>query len=160
MLSFTINTNIKNNCEVVFDLSRSIDLHLISTSKTNEKAIAGKTSGLINLHETVTWEANHLFKKRFFTSKITKYNYPNSFTDEMIKGDLKTFSHQHIFEKTTDGTLMKDVIHLEAPFGLLGKFVMWIFLKNYFKKLLTERNDIIKQYAENDQWKTILKNNL
>lgn len=54
MESFIINTVIKNNCEVVFDLCRSIDLHLISTSKTNEKAIAGKTSGLINLNETVT----------------------------------------------------------------------------------------------------------
>jgi ligand-binding SRPBCC domain-containing protein len=158
MAAFIINTIIKNRCEVVFDLSRSIDLHLISTSKTNEKAIAGKTSGLINLNETVTWEANHLLKKRYFTSKISQYNYPHSFTDKMIKGDLKSFSHQHIFEITNEGTLMKDIIHLEAPFGLLGKFVMWIFLKNYFKKLLIERNNVIKHYAENEQWKTVLKN--
>jgi hypothetical protein len=61
--SFTIQTFIKNNIEVVFNLSRSIDLHLISTAKTNEKAVAGVTIGLINLNETVTWEANHLFKK-------------------------------------------------------------------------------------------------
>ncbi len=158
MPSFTINTHINNTSEIVFNLSRSIDLHLISTSKTNEKAVAGKTSGLINLNETVTWEADHLFKKRYFTSKIIQYNYPHSFTDEMIKGDLKSFSHQHIFEKNKVGTLMKDVIYLEAPFGLLGKFVMWIFLKNYFKKLLTERNTIIKQFAESEQWKMILKN--
>jgi ligand-binding SRPBCC domain-containing protein len=152
----TFNTQINNKPEVVFNLSRSIDLHFISTSKTNEKAIAGKTSGLINLHETITWEANHLFKKRYFTSKITAFDFPFSFTDEMQKGDLKSFSHQHIFEEKDGGTLMTDIIHLEAPFGWLGKFVLWVFLKQYFKNLLVERNEVIKEYAENEKWKIVL----
>jgi ligand-binding SRPBCC domain-containing protein len=153
--SFTLHTQINNKPEVVFNLSRSIDLHLISTSKTNEKAVEGKTTGLINLHETVTWEANHLFKKRYFTSKITAFNFPFSFTDEMQKGDLKNFSHQHIFESKNNGTLMTDTIHLEAPFGWLGKFVLWLFLKQYFKKLLQERNEVIKEYAENEKWRMV-----
>ena len=157
MDSFTINTSIKNTCEVVFDLSRSIDLHLISTSKTNQKAVAGTTSGLIDLNETVTWQADHLFKKRYFTSKITAFNYPFSFTDEMIKGDLQSFSHQHIFKRNAEGTLMTDVVYLKAPYGLLGDIVMALFLKNYFKNLLKERNNIIKQFAETEQWKMILK---
>jgi ligand-binding SRPBCC domain-containing protein len=156
LATFTITTFIKNKPEVVFNLSRSIDLHLISTAKTNEKAIAGKTKGLINLNETVTWEANHLFRKRYFTSKITAYNFPFSFIDEMQKGDLKHFHHQHIFEEKDSGTLMTDIIHLEAPYGLLGKFVLWLFLKKYFKKLLTERNEVIKNYAENEKWKIVL----
>ena len=67
----------------------------------------------------------------------------------MQKGDLKSFKHQHIFEEKDGGTLMKDIVHIEAPFGLLGKFVLWIFLKNYFKKLLIERNRVITHYAEN-----------
>ena len=157
MNNFTIHTIIKNKCEVVFDLSRSIDLHLISTSKTNEKAVAGKTSGLINLNETVTWQANHLFKIRYFTSKITAFEYPFSFTDQMIEGDLQSFSHQHIFEEHAKGTLMTDIIYLKAPFGLLGKIVMKTFLKNYFRKLLIERNNVIKQFAETEKWKMILK---
>ncbi len=156
MAIFTITTFIKNDIKVVFNLSRSIDLHLISTAKTNEKAIAGVTSGIINLHESVTWEANHLFKKRYFTSKITAYNFPYSFTDEMQKGDLKSFKHQHIFEEKDAGTLMTDIVHLEAPFGVIGKFVLWVFLKNYFKKLLIERNRIIAHYAETTLWQTVL----
>jgi ligand-binding SRPBCC domain-containing protein len=156
MATFTITTFINNNTQVVFNLSRSIDLHLISTSKTNEKAIAGTTTGLINLNETVTWEAHHLFKKRYFTSKITAYNYPFSFTDEMQKGDLKSFQHQHIFEEKNNGTVMTDIVHLQAPFGFLGKFVLWLFLKQYFKRLLIERNQVIKEYAENEKWKIVL----
>jgi hypothetical protein len=34
-----------------FDLARSIDLHLESTAGTGEKAVAGRTSGLIEMGE-------------------------------------------------------------------------------------------------------------
>ena len=132
----------------MFDLSRSIDLHLKSTAKTNEKAVAGVTSGLIGMDETVTWEAYHLFKIRRFTSRITEFNYPLSFTDEMTKGDLKKFTHRHTFERSGSGTMMKDVIFMTAPYGLLGKFVMKSFLRNYFLQFLRERNKVIKEYAE------------
>ena len=148
MATIEIITLINNSQEVVFDLSRSIDLHLKSTAKTNEKAVAGVTCGLIGPGETVTWEAYHLFKTRRFTSAITEFNYPFSFTDEMIKGDLKKFSHRHTFERIDSGTSMKDVIFMIAPYGLIGKFVMEVFLKNYFLKFLKERNAMIKEYAE------------
>ena len=52
--------------ERVFDLSRSISLHKISSAHTNKEAIGGITSGLINKNETVTWRAKHLFKIRYF----------------------------------------------------------------------------------------------
>ena len=52
----TIYLTIEINAPIerCFDLSRSIDLHTLSTSHTNEKAIAGVTSGLIGLNEEVT----------------------------------------------------------------------------------------------------------
>jgi hypothetical protein len=36
-----LTTEIKSTIEICFDLSRSIDLHKISTAYTNEEAIAG-----------------------------------------------------------------------------------------------------------------------
>ncbi|MEO8769728.1 MAG: SRPBCC family protein [Ferruginibacter sp.] len=151
-VTYVINAPI----ERVFDLSRSIDLHIISTKRSNEKAVAGVIKGLINLHETVTWEANHLFKKRRFTSKITAFEKPFYFKDEMQEGDFKKFSHDHFF-KTVDGkTAMSDKIILESPYGMIGKMVTRLFLKNYIKTFLKERNKIIKQYAETEKWRTIL----
>ncbi|MFN0080943.1 MAG: SRPBCC family protein [Ferruginibacter sp.] len=157
MAQIKITTFIKNTPAVVFDLSRSIDLHKLSTAKTNEEAVAGVTSGLISLNETVTWQAFHLFKLRQFTSRITEYDFPHSFTDQMQKGDLKYFRHEHLFSGKEGGTLMEDRIDLEAPCGLLGKLVMKIFLKNYFKRFLIERNTLIKEFAESNKWKAILK---
>ena len=158
MTKIKIETFINQKAAVVFDLSRSIDLHKISTIKTNEQAVAGVTSGLIGLNETVTWEAYHLFKKRSFTSKITQYRFPFSFTDEMEKGDLEYFIHIHKFVDKENGTLMQDIIFLKAPFGVLGSVIMKLFLKNYFKNFLIERNEIIKTFAESEKWKLILKN--
>lgn len=41
--------------ERVFDLARSIDAHQDSTEGTQERAVAGVTSGLLGLNEEVTW---------------------------------------------------------------------------------------------------------
>ncbi|MCL6216859.1 hypothetical protein [Zunongwangia pacifica] len=59
MPKIEITTEIDAEIQLVFDLSRSIDLHLISTEQTKEKAIAGKTEGLIELGQQVTWQARH-----------------------------------------------------------------------------------------------------
>ncbi len=142
--------------ERVFDLSRSINLHQISTASTNEKAIDGVMSGLINKDETVTWQARHFFKTRQFTSKITEMQSPVLFTDEMIKGDFISFHHEHHFKATANGTIMIDLVNFETPYGTLGKIANRLFLRLYLEKLLTRRNAVIREYAETQKWKTIL----
>ena len=142
--------------ERVFDLSRSINLHQISTASTNEKAIDGVMNGLINKNETVTWQAKHLFKTRRFTSKITEMISPDFFIDEMIKGDFKSFHHEHHFKTAENGTIMIDLVNCESPYGAIGKIVNSIFLTSYIEKLLKKRNAVIKDYAETQKWKAIL----
>ena len=156
MSKIHITTFIVAPVERVFNLSRSITLHKISTAHTKEKAIAGITSGLINKDETVTWQAKHFFKTRQHTSKITAMQSPCSFTDEMTKGDFKSFKHQHHFKQIENGTIMIDIVDFESPYGSLGKFVNTIYLKKYIEKFLVKRNDIIKHYAETEKWKVIL----
>lgn len=142
--------------ERVFNLSRSISLHKISTAGTNEEAIAGTTTGLINLNETVTWKAKHFFKTRQHTSKITTMIIPDYFVDEMLQGDFKSFRHEHYFKSIDNGTIMIDILEFESPYGAMGKFFNTIYLKKYLEKFLQKRNNVIKDYAETGKWKTIL----
>ncbi|MEO6542315.1 MAG: SRPBCC family protein [Ferruginibacter sp.] len=142
--------------ERVFDLSRSINLHQISTAETNEKAIGGVMSGLINKNETVTWQAKHLFKTRQFTSRITEMQSPDLFIDEMIMGDFKSFHHEHHFKAAENGTIMIDLVNFVTPYGLMGKIAESLFLRFYIEKFLTKRNAVIKDYAETQKWKAIL----
>lgn len=151
-----LQTKIKASKEIVFDLSRSIDLHKISTEQTNEEAIAGKTSGLIELGESVTWRAKHFGFYQILTSKITKFERADLFVDEMVKGAFKAFKHEHHFIDTNGETLMIDYFDYESPFGFLGKLADKLFLLKYMTDLLTERNRIVKDFAESDKWKQLL----
>jgi ligand-binding SRPBCC domain-containing protein len=153
-LSIDINAPI----ERVFDLARSIYVHKISTKHTNETAIAGKTSGLIELNDTVTWRAKHLGFYQTLTSKITQYNKPYFFEDCMLEGIFAGFQHQHIFEKIDDNkTMMKDEFNYTSPFGMIGKIADKLFLENYMRNLLIKRNDVIKEIAEGEDWREILR---
>jgi ligand-binding SRPBCC domain-containing protein len=149
-------TEIKAPIERCFDLSRSIDLHSISTSQTNEKPIAGVTKGLIGLNEEVTWRGRHFGVYQNFTSRITQYQYPTFFETTMVKGAFKRFVHKHEFEQKGEITFMKDHCDFDAPFGILGTIVMKLVLFNHMKQLLEERNRIIKKVAESDKWKQLL----
>lgn len=142
--------------ERVFDLSRNISLHKLSMQKTGEEAISGVTSGLIKKDETVTWKAKHLYKTRFFTSKIIEMNPHEKFTDKMIKGDFIFYEHEHFFKPVDNGTIVIDIINFETPYGYLGKLVNQFYLTGYLEKLIIHRNEIIKQYAEGEKWKALL----
>ena len=151
-----LKTEIDADVEVVFDLSRSIDLHRISTKKTNETAIAGKTRGLIELDESVTWRAKHFGLYQKLTSRITEFDRPNYFADEMVRGAFRQFKHEHHFSQFNNQTLMTDIFNYKSPLGFLGILADKLFLQNYMTKLLIERNRIIKEFAESNKWKEII----
>jgi ligand-binding SRPBCC domain-containing protein len=157
MPTITLRTIINSDKKIVFDLSRSIDLHKISTKKTKEQAIHGRTEGLIELNETVTWRAKHFGVYQKLTSKITAFKSPNYFVDEMITGIFHSFKHQHIFETENNRTVMIDVFEYKSPFGILGRFADKLFLEKYMTKFLKERNTTIKLFAESGKYVDLIK---
>jgi len=143
-------TEIKAPIERCFDLSRSIDLHKISTKHTGEEAIAGVTTGLINLNETVTWRAKHFGIWQRMTSRITEIERPFYFVDEMVKGPFRTIRHLHSFKSEGELTIMEDEFYYTCPFGMFGKIFDALILKRYLYRLLRDRNLVIKEYAEKE----------
>jgi ligand-binding SRPBCC domain-containing protein len=135
--------------ERCFDLARSIDLHLQSTSATGETAVAGRTSGLIEMGEEVTWRARHFGVWQHFTSRITAYDRPAHFRDSMTRGAFRSFEHDHFFTEMPDGrTRMRDVMVFHAPLGPLGRLVEKLGLTRYLTRFLANRNRVIRQAAE------------
>jgi hypothetical protein len=143
-----IKTIINADIQTCFDLARNIDFHTASLEHSNEKAIAGKTSGLIELNEWVTWEARHFGIKQHLTSKITEFEHPNYFVDEMVSGAFKSFKHEHIFQTENNKTVMIDRFQFVSPFGVFGKLINIFILKRYMTNLLTTRNTFLKEKAE------------
>lgn len=149
MTTINLITKINAPKQLVFDLARNIDVHQNSASKTNEKAIAGTTFGLINLNETVTWKGKHFGFYLTHTSKITEMELHNYFVDEMKKGNFKSFKHEHYFIEKNGKTVMIDNLTYETPFGFFGKLFDRLALENHLTNFLLNRNEILKNLAEN-----------
>lgn len=134
--------------DLCFDLSRSVDLHLDSFSRTRERAVAGVTSGLMGAGDEVTWEAVHFGVRQRFTSAITEFDRPRMFVDEMKRGAFRRFRHEHRYEPVEGGTLMIDSVDYKSPLGPLGELADALFVRSYLTRLLTDRNMQIKACAE------------
>lgn len=142
--------------ERVFDLARCIDLHTESMNKYRERAVAGVTRGLINSGETVTWEAAHFGVRQRLTSRITEFDRPRHFQDVMVNGAFKSLVHDHFFIEKGAETTMKDVFVYGSPYGFLGRIADALFLEKYMRKVLVERNELIKRIAEGDDWRKFI----
>lgn len=148
MTQIKITTTINAPIEIVFDYCRNIDLHQYSASKTNEKAIAGRTSGLINKGETVTWKGKHFGIYIAHESIISEMDFPTYFFDEQLKGHFKTFKHRHFFNQKESQTIMTDILEYEIPFGFIGKIFDITILKNHLTNFIFHRNKILKDLSE------------
>jgi ligand-binding SRPBCC domain-containing protein len=151
-----LTTIIDAPVERCFDLARSIDLHKLSTEGTEEEAIAGVTSGLIGKDQQVTWRARHFGIIQTLSSRITEFERPYHFRDEMVTGAFESIKHDHIFRESEGKTLMTDHFYFESPGWLLGALFNKLILTRYLRLLLVRRNEMIKRVAETDDWKKIL----
>jgi len=156
MTDILLHTHINAPVERCFLLSLSVDLHQLSTKETNERAIAGVTTGLMKLNDVVTWRAKHFGIYQNLTSRISAYDKPNYFVSEMVEGAFEKLHHQHIFEWKNGETLMTDKFSFQAPFGMIGDLFSKLVLKNYMKGFLVKRNNLIKEVAEGNAWEKLL----
>ena len=146
-----VDTEILINAPIdrCFDMARNIELHTQTVwAHTKERAVDGTTKGMIGEGEFVTFQATHFLIRQRLTSKITEYNRPYYFVDEMQKGIFKSLRHEHIFEEQDGKTLMRDKLTFEAPLGILGLITEKIILKKYMKRFLEHRNNQLKLMAE------------
>jgi len=150
MPTIIIKTLINAPAERCFDLTRDIGLHCQTTSKTKERAVAGVTSGLIELGQSVTFEAVHFGVRQRLTSRIVEFDRPKLFVDEMTKGIFASMRHVHEFEARDKSTLMRDNVCWTSPLGILGIVADVLFLKRYMRNFIVERGKTLKEIAEHE----------
>lgn len=157
MVELRLQTYIFAPIERCFDLARSIELHLLGTEATGEQAIGGVTSGLIGEGQSVRWRAKHLSVWQELEVRITAFERPTFFQDTMAEGAFRSMQHDHIFQRVDDDhTLMEDRFVFAAPVPVVGWLVEVLFLRRYMQQFLQQRNAVLKQAAESDQWKSLL----
>jgi ligand-binding SRPBCC domain-containing protein len=117
-----------------FDLALDIDAHTGSMAASGERAVAGVTSGVIGLGETVTWRARHFGIWWTMTTRITEWEPPVRF---------KEFVHEHTFVAVDGGTCVTDRVRFAAPLGILGRIAEQLVLQRYVPRLIDVRNEFM-----------------
>jgi ligand-binding SRPBCC domain-containing protein len=166
MYTVRVETMVGAPPERCFDLARSVEAHVASTGKTGERVAGGRAAGLMEMGEEVTWEGRHFFVRQRFTSRITGFERPGWFRDEMVRGAFRSFEHEHFFEEAggvraaspsrgdgVTGTRMVDVLVFSAPLGVVGWIAERVVLGWYLRRFLEERARVLKELAEGEGWR-------
>ena len=148
MASIRVETIINAPIERCFDLARSVEAHIASTSKTAERAVGGRTEGMFELGDSVTWEGRHFGLRLRQSSTITRSEPPHVFVDEGTGGPLNGFRHVHQFVAEGAATLMVDTFEYALPMGWLGRVADGLAVERHLRRLLTDRAAYLKSQAE------------
>lgn len=81
------------------------------------------------------------FRTRWI-AEHTDYEPGRLFADRQIEGPFAAWYHRHLFlDDGTGGTLLRDEIDLEPPFGLLGRILAGRFIVRKLRKMFDYRHE-------------------
>lgn len=135
-------TDIPAEPDACFGASLDVQVHLAVSPRM--RIVGGVRYGQMQLDDWVTWSVRQFGIRWRMTSKIVEYDRLLTFTDEMQRGPFGRWRHQHIFEKTVNGTRMTDHVDFASPLGVLGRIVDALVLERHMVKLLTRNNEQVR----------------
>jgi ligand-binding SRPBCC domain-containing protein len=93
------------------------------------------------IEHTLRW----LFVRLRWDVLITDFQPPRHFTDEQVKGPYKVWRHLHTFEEVEGGTLMRDRVQYELPFGILGSVTHRLIVARQLRHIFDYRNRRVRK---------------
>jgi ligand-binding SRPBCC domain-containing protein len=67
------------------------------------------------------------------------------FADHQVRGPYRRWEHRHDFEPVDDGTLVRDRVVYELPFGPLGALAHAAFVRRDLEKIFDYRRDAVSR---------------
>jgi ligand-binding SRPBCC domain-containing protein len=75
-------------------------------------------------------------------SRISAWDPPRFFSDEQIRGPYRMWMHEHTFEPSGEGTLVRDVVRFAAPGG---KIVHRLFVRRDVHRIFAFRAEALRK---------------
>ena len=148
MPTIIVETRIVAPIERYFDLARDVEAHVRTAAHTRERVVDGRMSGLLALGDTVTFEGVHFGIRQRLSSRITEYDRPRRFVDDMVNGAFTSFRHVHEFRADHEVTIMTDTLTWRSPVGLLGRIADVLVLQAHLTTFLQTKQGALKALAE------------
>lgn len=80
-----------------------------------------------------------------WVTEITHIRDRAFFIDDQRVGPYALWHHQHHFEAHSGGTLMRDILHYQVPFGPIGTLVNWLFVERQIDEIFRFRERAVRQ---------------
>lgn len=148
MAEFVLETVIAAAPEAVFAASLDPALHVRSMAQYGETMVETPAGGAFAEGSTVTWRAKHFGIPFRLRSVVFDIDPPHRFCDRQLSGPFGAFLHEHVFEEHPRGTLMRDTVTFRSPFGPIGRLVDRVFMREYMRRLIAERNETLAAEIE------------
>ena len=87
--------------------------------------------------------------KMHWVTEITHVKDKSYFVDEQRFGPYSFWHHQHLLIPTTEGVLMKDIVHYKLPLGILGKLANALLVKKQLKGIFDYRFRVLEKLYNN-----------
>jgi hypothetical protein len=87
-----------------------------------------------------------------WTTMINEFEPPHRFLDVQTKGPHRIWRHEHTFEGTESGSIMRDVVRYQLPFGILGDVAHWLIVRRQLRRIFDYRaRRLAKLFAATDR---------
>jgi ligand-binding SRPBCC domain-containing protein len=80
-----------------------------------------------------------------WVTEITHVKDKEYFVDEQRFGPYAFWHHKHFFEPTTEGVLMKDLVHYALPLGFIGRMMHPFLVQNKLKQIFDYRREVLTE---------------
>lgn len=149
MTRIVVETKIRAPIELCFDLARDVNAHRESAAFSSERVVPpGRTEGMLELGDLVAFEGRHFGIRQRFVARITAFDRPRRFVDEMVQGSFKWLRHYHEFVFTDGITTMRDTLEWEPPLGIVGRLADGLFLRRHMQWFVSTKQCALKRIAE------------
>ncbi|HEY6119588.1 MAG TPA: SRPBCC family protein [Pyrinomonadaceae bacterium] len=81
-------------------------------------------------------------------SQHTVYEPPRIFEDIQVQGPFRRWRHRHIVTSHAQGTVLRDDIDYEPPFGFLGRLFAPMLVQKRLQRLFDYRHEITRKSCE------------
>jgi ligand-binding SRPBCC domain-containing protein len=83
----------------------------------------------------------------------TEYEPGHLFADRQVSGPFAGWYHRHWFlDDGRGGTILRDEVEYEPPFGAMGRLVGGRFIEKKLRKLFDYRHDVTRRVVESGQF--------
>lgn len=148
MARFVLERVVAVEPAAVFAASLDPALHVRSMARYRETMVEAPAGGAFTEGSTVTWQARHFGIPFRLRSVVFDIDPPRRFCDRQIGGPFAEFLHEHVFAEHPQGTLMRDTVTFRSPAGPIGGLVDRLFMQEYMRRLIDERNAVMADELE------------